>query len=213
VIRRSSAKKVARPLLIGALALLIPAAIAGCEAGFDAPTLEFHQASGGAHVVVNGITVSNLFVLGAPVGSALPPGSSAGVFLSLFNGGSNSDSLVSVSAPGAASSGQVSGGTVSLPANSEVNLTGPQPSVVLNGLTSSLSGGQDIPVTLDFSHAGSVTVQVPVQPQSFYYSTYSAAPAPAPTSPSATPTATPTPTATKTPAKKSTAKPSATPST
>lgn len=210
MIRRSSAKKVARPLLIGALALLIPAAIAGCEAGFDAPTLEYHQASGGAHVVVSGITVSNLFVLGAPVGSALPQGSSASVFLSLFNGGSNSDSLVSVSAPGAASSGQVSGGTVSLPANSEVNLTGPQPSVVLNGLTSSLSGGQDIPVTLDFAHAGSVTVQVPVQPQSFYYSTYSAAPTPVPT-PSATPT--PTPTSTKTAAKKSTAKPSTTPTT
>jgi copper(I)-binding protein len=207
VIRRSSAKKVARPLLIGALALLIPAAIAGCEAGFDAPTLEYHQASGGAHVVVNGITVSNLFVLGAPAGSALPPGSSASVFLSLFNGGSNSDALVSVSAPGAASSGAVSGGTVSLPANSEINLTGPQPSVVLNGLTTSLSGGQDIPLTLGFAHAGSVTVQVPVQPQSFYYSTYSAAPSPTPTSPS--PTATPTPTATKKPK----TKPSATPTT
>ena len=43
MIRRSSAKKEARPLLIGALALLIPAAIAGCEAGFDAPTLEYHR--------------------------------------------------------------------------------------------------------------------------------------------------------------------------
>jgi copper(I)-binding protein len=212
VIRRSSAKKVARPLLIGALALLIPASIAGCEAGFDAPTLEYHQAAAGAHVVVNGITINNLFVLGAPAGSALPPGSSASVFLSLFNGGSNSDALVNVSAPGVASSGNVSGGTVSLPANSQVNLTGPQPSVVLNGLTTALSGGQDVSVTLDFTHAGSVTVQVPVQPQSFYYSTYSAAPAPAPSTPS--PTApSPTATATKTPVKKATAKPTATPST
>lgn len=179
MIRRSSAKKVARPLLIGALALLIPAATAGCEAGFDAPTLEFHQASAGTHIVVNGITVNNLFVLGAPTGSTLPPGSSAGVFLSLFNGGANSDSLVSVSAPGSASAGHVSGGTVSLPVNSEVNLTGPQPSIVLSGLTKTLSGGEDIPVTLNFAHAGSVTLQVPVQPQSFYYSTYSAAPTPA----------------------------------
>jgi copper(I)-binding protein len=211
VIRRSTAKKVARPLLAGALALLIPAAIAGCEAGFDAPTLEFHQASGGAHVVVNGITVSNLFVLGAPVGSALPAGSSASVFLSLFNGGSNNDSLVSVSAPGSASSGHVTGGTVSLPPNSEVNLTGPQPSVVLDGLTTTLSGGQDINVTLNFAHAGSVTVPVPVQPQSFYYSTYSAAPSPAPSTPSAA--AAPTTTASKAPAKKSTTKPSPTPTT
>jgi copper(I)-binding protein len=178
VIRRSSAKKVARPLLIGALALLIPAATAGCEAGFNAPTLEFHQASAGAHVVVNGITISNVFVLGAPAGSSLPPGSSASVFLSLFNGGNNSDALVSVSAQGA-SAGQLSGGTVNLPANSEVNLTGPQPTVVLSGLKTTLSGGEDIPVTLNFTHAGSVTLQVPVQPQSFYYSTYSAAPSPA----------------------------------
>jgi hypothetical protein len=181
VIRRSSAKKVARPLLVGALALLISAAAAGCEAGTDAPTLEYHQASAGAHVVVNGITISDLFVLGPPAGSALPPGSSASVFLSLFNGGANSDSLVSVSAPGTASAGTLSGGTVSLPANSEVNLTGPQPSVVLSGLKNTLSGGQDISVTLNFTHAGSVTVQVPVQPQSFYYSTYSAAPTPAST--------------------------------
>jgi copper(I)-binding protein len=179
VIRRSSAKKVARPLLIGALALLIPAATAGCEAGLNAPTLEFHPASSGAHVVVNGITISNVFVLGAPTGSTLPPGSSASVFLSLFNSGTNSDTLTSVSAPGSASAGQVSGGTVSLPPNSEVNLTGPQPSVVLSGLKTTLSGGEDIPVTLNFAHAGSVTLQVPVQPQSFYYSTYSAAPTPA----------------------------------
>ena len=178
MIRHSSAKKVARPLLIGALALLIPVATAGCEAGFDAPTLEFHQASAGAHVVVNGITISNVFVLGAPTGSSLPPGSSASVFLSLFNGGTNSDALVSVSAQGA-SSGHLSGGTVNLPANSAVNLTGPQPSVVISGLKQTLSGGEDIPLTLTFTHAGSVTLQVPVQPQSFYYSTYSAAPTPA----------------------------------
>jgi copper(I)-binding protein len=206
VIRRSPAKKVARPLLIGALALLIPAATAGCEAGLNAPTLEFHPASSGAHVVVNGISISNVFVLGAPAGATLPPGSSAGVFLSLFNGGTNKDSLVSVSAPGAASGADVSGGTVSLPANSQVNLTGPQPSVVLSGLTRTLSGGEDIPLTLNFAHAGSVTLQVPVQPQSFYYSTYSAAPTPTPTSPSPTATA-------AAPAKKAKTKPSATPAT
>jgi copper(I)-binding protein len=192
VIRRSSAKTVARPLLIGALALLIPAATAGCEAGFDAPTLEFHPASAGAHAVVNGITISNAFVLGAPSGSALPAGSSAGVFLSLFNNGSNSDALVSLTAPGSASAVHVSGGTVSLPAGGEVNLTGPQPSVVLSPLTRTISGGEDVPVTLTFAHAGSVTLQVPVQPQSFYYSTYSTAPAPT-SSPASVPTVTPSP--------------------
>ena len=209
MIRRSSAKSVARPLLIGALALLIPAATAGCAAGLNAPTLQFHPASAGANAVVNGISVSDVFVLGAPTGSALPPGSSAGVFLSLFNNGANNDSLVSMSAPGSAAGVHVSGGPVSLPAGGQVNLTGPQPSVVLNGLTRTISGGQDIPVTLNFAHAGSVTLQVPVQPQSFFYSTYSAAPTPAPSSPSpALSPASPSPTATRTPA--ATTKPSAT---
>ncbi len=175
--RSRSGKTVAGRLLIGALALLLPA-IAGCEAGYNAPTLEFHQASSGVHVVINEIAITNLFVLGAPVGSTLPAGSSASVFLSLFNGGTSGDTLVSVTAPGSAKSVQLSGGAVSLPAYSPVNLTGPHPTVVLSGLTKPLSGGVNIPLTLQFQHAGSIKILVPVQPQSFYYSTYSAPPTP-----------------------------------
>ena len=49
MIRASFGKTAAGRLLLGAgvLALLIPA-IAGCEAGDDAPTLQFHPASFGA---------------------------------------------------------------------------------------------------------------------------------------------------------------------
>jgi len=66
VIRASSGKTAAGRLLLGAgvLALLIPA-IAGCEAGADAPTLEFHAASAGRQTVFNGIQITNAFVLGA----------------------------------------------------------------------------------------------------------------------------------------------------
>jgi copper(I)-binding protein len=167
---------VARSLLIGSLALLIPAT-AGCEAGLNAPTLEFHPASTGAHVIVNGIAVTNVFVLGAPSGSTLPAGSSASVFLSLFNGGTSGDTLTGVAAP-AANSVNVSGGTVSLPVNSAVNLTGPQPSVVLTGLKKPLTAGTDVAVTLNFQHAGSVTLEVPVQPQSYEFETYSPPPTP-----------------------------------
>ena len=184
---RSSGKTVANRLLIGALALLIPAT-AGCQAGLNAPTLQFHPASGGAHTVVNGIKISNVFVLGAPTGSSVPAGSSASMFLSLYNGGTNDDQLVSVSAPGSAASVQVTGGTVAIPVSSAINLSGPQPSVILNGLSRPISGGEDISVTLRFQHAGSVTLDVPVEPQSFYYSTYSAPPSPVP---SATVTTTP----------------------
>jgi len=183
---RSSRKTVANGLLIATLALLIPAA-AGCQAGLDAPTLEFHPASAGAHAEVNGISITNVFVLGAPGGHPVPTGQSASLFLALYNNGTGHDTLVGVSAP-AASSVQVTGGTVSLPASSLVNLMGPQPSVVLSGLTKPLASGSAIPVTLDFQHAGSVTLDVPVQPQEYYYSTFS--PPPAAPAVTATPTAT-----------------------
>jgi len=189
---RSSRKTVANGLLIAALALLIPAA-AGCEAGLDAPTLEFHPASAGAHAEVNGISINNVFVLGAPGGHPVPTGQSASLFLALYNNGTDDDTLVSVSAPDAASSVQVTGGTVSVPLNSLVNLMGPQPSVVLSGLTKPLTSGSAIPVTLDFQHAGSVTLDVPVQPQQYYYSTFSPPPAASAGSPTPTPTGTATP--------------------
>jgi copper(I)-binding protein len=195
VIRASSGKTAAGRLLLGAgvLALLIPA-IAGCEAGQDAPTLEFHAASAGAQTIFNGIKITNAFVLGAPTGSTVPSGSAASMFISLYNNGDSSDTLLSATAPGAAGNISLSGGTVPLPANSApVNLTGPEPKVVLENLTKPLSGGTSIPVTFTFQHAGQVTLQVPVEAQSYYWSTYSA-PASAPAgaaAPHSTGTATP----------------------
>lgn len=187
---RSPRKTVANGLLIGALALLIPA-VAGCQAGTDAPTLEFHQSAGGAYADVNHISISNAFVLGASSGSTVVPGADVSLFLSMYNSGTSGDKLVSASAAGWASSVQIAGGPVSIPANSPVHLTGPQPSIALIGLTKPLSGGEAIPVTLDFQQAGSVTLEVPVEPQAFYYSTFSPPPAVPPTTPA--PGGTPTP--------------------
>jgi copper(I)-binding protein len=203
VIRASSGKSAAGRLLIGvgALALLIPA-IAGCEAGTDAPTLEFHSASTGAHTVFNGIKITNVFVLAAPSGSATPAGSDAGLFLSMFNDGLTTDKLVSASAPGYAASVNVSNSPVALPLESLVNLTGPQPEVVLTNLSKPLHGGQAIPVTLTFQDAGSVTLQVPVEAQSYSFATFSPAASPLPTLvPNPGPTGSATATASATPTK------------
>jgi copper(I)-binding protein len=175
VIRARYGKTAAGRLLLGAgvLALLIPA-IAGCEAGNDAPTLEFHAASFGAQTVFHGIQITNAFVLGAPNGSTLPSGSAAGLFVSLYNSGSSSDTLLSATAAGTAESISLSGGTVPLAANAApVNLTGPEPKVVLEDLSQPLRGGTSIPVTFDFQHAGRVTLQVPVEPQAFQWATFS----------------------------------------
>lgn len=193
-----------RRLLLGAIALLVPV-LAGCEAGFGAPTLEFHPASNGTSTIVNGIKIDNAFVLGPAIGSSLPAGSQAGVFLSLT--AQNGDRLLSVSAPGSASSVTLTHGPVALPAGTVADMSGPAPQIVLNGLTSPLSGGEMIQLVLTFSTAGAVPLQVPVEPTAYDYTTYSPPPTPTPTvtgspkhkarsvpltsaSPSASPTAT-----------------------
>lgn len=199
MIRASFGKSVARSTLVGGLALLAVPAIAGCEAGQDAPTLQFHAASSGATAVYNGISISNAFVLAAPSGSSVPAGGSAGMFVGLFNSGSATDKLLGISAPDAAASVTVKGGSVAIPASGAANLTGPEPAIVLNGLTKPLSGGQSFPVTFDFAHAGAVTVDVPVEPQSDYYSTFSPPPAAATASPSPSGSATAKPSGSATP--------------
>lgn len=167
-----------RRLLLGAIAVLLPA-LAGCEAGANAPTIEFHPANSGTNIVQNGISIGNLFVLGAPLGSAIPPGGRAGAFLTIK--AQNSDRLVSVSAPGTASSVKLVGGPVNLPAETPVGLSGPEPQIVLTGLASSLSGGETVQLTLIFAVAGAITVGVPVQPRAYDYATYSPPPIPKPT--------------------------------
>ena len=191
-----------RRLLLGAIALLVPV-LAGCEAGFDAPTLTFHQASNGTSIVVNGIKIEDAFVLGPPIGSSLPAGSRAGVFLSLS--AEYGDRLLAASAPGSASSVTLTNGPVTLPAGGVADMSGPAPQIVLNGLTSALSGGETVQLVLTFATAGAVPLQVPVEPAAYDYVTYSPPPAPTPkatrshkshpmipASPSASPTATPT---------------------
>jgi hypothetical protein len=182
-----SQRRTARPrrLLVLAIAALI-AALAGCEAGTNAPTQEWHNPTDGAGIVHDNISIRDVFVLGAPLGSALPPGESAGLYLALINNGSP-DKLVSITAPGTAKSVSLPGGTVSLASQQAVLLTGPTPKVILEDLTRPLSGGGSVTLVMSFQNAASVTLDVPVLPQAASYSTDSAAPTPTPT-PTATPT-------------------------
>ena len=159
-----------RRLLLGAIALLVPM-LAGCEAGLDAPTLAFHPANNGANIVHNGIIITNAFVLGPAPGQELLPGHQAGAFFSVQ--AEHGDRLVSVSAPGAASSVRLIGGPVNLPAQTLVDLSGPRPRAVLTGLTSALTGGQTIQLVFTFAIAGTITLGVPVQPAAYEYATYS----------------------------------------
>jgi copper(I)-binding protein len=193
-------------MLFGVLAVLVPA-LAGCEAGLNAPTLEFHPAAFGAYTDKNGISISNAFVLGPPLHGPAVAGGRAGVFLSIT--AENGDRLVSVSAPGTAAAAKITGGSVNLPSQVPVNLTGPVPKVVLVALANPLQGGETVTLNFTFAEAGAVTLAVPVEPQAYEYSTFSPppTPAPAPTKKKANPSASAsasasgsaTPTATATP--------------
>ena len=164
-----------RRLLVGAIAMLVPA-LAGCEAGLNAPTLQYHSASSGTSTTLNGIELDNVFVLGPALNQTLPAGGQAGVFLALS--AQDHDQLVSASAPGTASSVQLLSGPITLSPGALVNLSGPAPAVVLNGLTNPLSGGETIRLVLTFASAGVVPLVVPVLPAAYDYTTFSPPPTP-----------------------------------
>jgi copper(I)-binding protein len=164
-----------RRLLVGALIMLVPA-LAGCEAGYNAPTLKFHEASFGVSTIVDGINIDNVFVLGPAPGSTLQAGGQAALFMSLQ--APNSDQLTSISAPGTASSVQLGNGPITLSPNTLVDLSGPSPLLTLNGLTKQLSGGDTVNLVLTFATAGTVNLAVPVEPAAYEFATYSPAPTP-----------------------------------
>ena len=171
-----------RRLLFGAVVVLVPA-LAGCEAGFNAPTLEYHPANFAGNTTQNGISFANVFVVDTATNGEGVAGGRAGVFLSLY--AKNGDRLESASANEAASSVKIAGGSVNLPAGVPVNMGGPIPRVVLTGLTDPLEGGQTVSMSFTFAKAGTITIPVPVEPKAFDYATYSPPASPSP-SPSAT---------------------------
>ena len=186
-----------RALVVIAAVGLIPA-VAGCEAGNDAPTQQWHQPTPGASAIVdNTLRINNMFVLGPTPGFTLPRGASAGVFFALSNDGAP-DRLLSIKAPGDATSVLVPAGGITLGREQTLFLTGPSPRVVLEHLTRTLNGGQWILLNLQFQNAGFVSLKVPVMPRTESYGTFSPAPLilrphPTPTLPGpGTPSPTPT---------------------
>jgi|SRR5580700_194639 copper(I)-binding protein len=209
LLRGHSFSVAARRACAIAAAAAIPL-LAGCEAGLNAPVLQWHPPTAGAGKAIPSATgrgfiaIRNVFVLGAPLNASLPAGSSASVFLAIVNTGVK-DRLVSMSAPGTATSVTLPAGGVTLERSRIELLTGPEPEVVLTGLTHTLVSGVNIRLVLTFQNAGSVTLFVPVIPKALSYYTYSPAPSPTPTATrkhqhhgQASASATPSPSATAT---------------
>lgn len=173
-----------RLLLASALALL--PVLAGCEAGNQAPTLNFHVPTDATTKDAGDILIRNAFVLGAPLGEKLQPGATASLFFSVLTSGT-SDRLLRISAPGSATSVTLPGGSLAVTTNHPVLLNGPQTKAYLVGLTRQIRGGSTLNITLTFQNAGQVTLTVPVMARAAHYTTYG--PAPSPTSSAATTTA------------------------
>jgi hypothetical protein len=163
-----------RDLVVVAAVALIPA-IAGCEAGTNAPTQQWHQPTPGASAIVNNtLRINNMFVLGPAPGLTLPRGASAGVFFALTNEGPP-DRLIRMSALGATV--QVPAGGIIIGHLQTVFFTGPVPRVLLVHLTRTLHGGQWVPMKMQFLNAGvSKLLRVPVMPRVASYGTFSPAP-------------------------------------
>jgi copper(I)-binding protein len=178
VIRSSHGSKLLRRLMIGGVALVVPV-LAGCEAGDNSPVLEFHPAAAGAYGTADAVTISNAFILGGKSGQTLAKGSSASMFLSVYNGNGSADKLVGVDATGTAKSVELTGGSVAVPAQGSADLEGPKPKVVLRNLSKALTSGQTVSILLTFANAGSVELTVPIEARTTQFETYSP-PAPAP---------------------------------
>ena len=157
-----------RLMLVAAVAL-IPV-MAGCEAGNNAPTLNFHYPTDAAGTAVGDLSIRNVFVLGAPIGRDLTTGESASVFLALINTGAP-DRLIKISAPGTAASVTLPAGGIAVVTGHPVYYAGPMPRVVLNDLTGPLRSGSNIVLVLTFEKAGPIRLHVPVLPRANQYAT------------------------------------------
>ncbi|HXZ66243.1 MAG TPA: hypothetical protein VEH05_16005 [Streptosporangiaceae bacterium] len=192
MIRSRWAGALSHRLLLVAAVALIPA-VAGCEAGNNAPTLDFHYPTDAAGTVVGSLSIRNVFILGAPLGSSLATGQSASLFLALVTTGA-SDKLISISAPGTASSVVLPAGGVPVVYGHPVLYAGPAPQIVLRGLTRTVTSGSAVTLVLNFEKAGPVRLMVPVMPRAAQYATLKP-PLPAATTATAATRAQTTPTA------------------
>lgn len=193
-----------RRVVIATAVALVPL-IAGCDAGTNAPSLQWHAPTDGTGGIIGGITVSDAFVLGPPLGSELRRGQNAAVFFGLTNSGTSADRLTSVAAQIKLGDGKntslvplaqsvlLPGGQVTVNSQRSVLLTGPKPQVILEHLLLPVTGGSVVTLRLQFQKAGQLTLNVPVMPRAQYYATLSPPPTPTPTATPSTHASSPSP--------------------
>jgi copper(I)-binding protein len=188
--RSGWASALPRRLVLVAAAALVPV-LAGCEAGTNAPTQEFHYPTDTAGTVVgHSLSVLNVFVLGTSLGTNLEKGQNAALYLNLVNTGP-ADRLVKITAPGSAASVVLPAGGILIGSQQSIlTLSGPRPAAYLKDLKRPLLNGTDITIVLHFLKQGPVQLTVQVMPRATHFTTYGPPPSPSPSAhaKSATPT-------------------------
>ncbi|WP_066368786.1 hypothetical protein [Herbidospora mongoliensis] len=179
-----------RVIAIAAFLAAAPA-LSACGAGTDANTNKPYAPTEAGVLIrdgaygVNGIKVSQAYMLGPDPGGQIPAGGNVPLYLSITNDATAPDALLGITPdPNAATTAQ--GGSVPLPVGTLVHTgTGSNPQIQIQGVKSALRGGESIPLTLNFQNAGQVTMVVPVITRNREYATLppvpGAIPAPSPT--------------------------------
>ncbi len=149
--------RTATALLLAATSLIGTAALSACAAGSSAVTSQARTTTNTVSGAVGTISLHNVYVAGPAAKDA-----DAQVISAFFNGGTQEDQIIQVSSP-AASGAVTPPSAVLRPGASNIYIAdGNAPT--LTGLNRELLVGQAIPVTFTFAKAGSITLNVPVEP-------------------------------------------------
>ena len=173
---------------IACVALLAAIPLTACAAGYQAETSRERTTLTSVSAAKGNLTLRNIFFVGpASSGENMP------LYLAIFNGGTSSDKLMSIS------SSSFSGGFV--PSDASIRANGQKyynqgdgdvPQLI--GAKNQVRVGQTVNVTLNFQQAGELTISVPVEAATNGLPGPSPTPTPSPTetassSPSASPSA------------------------
>jgi copper(I)-binding protein len=141
---------------LACVAVLVALPLTACAAGYQAETSRERTTLTSVAAAKGDLSLRNIFFIGpASSGDNLP------LYLAIFNGGTSTDTLLSLSSS-AASGGYVPGDNTIVAGGSRYYNAGDADVPRLTGLKRDVLVGQTVTVTLTFKTAGEVKVTVPI---------------------------------------------------
>ena len=147
---------------LAALVLATSPALAACASGKEAHVTHEFSVHDGEDAALGSLRIRDVRIP-APPSTSYTPGSSLSVAFVIVNVGHTTDTLTGASSPIGTASLAIGGGSGYNAAPGQVTAFTPSTShVTIAGLRRPVSPGQFVRLTLQFSNAGSVTMNVPV---------------------------------------------------